>query len=540
MNLSIMIPARNEMFLARTIEDILSNIEGDTEVIAVADGYDPGPLPESPRVRVIRKEVSIGQRAGTNLAARESSAKYVMKCDAHCAFDKGFDVKLMQPYESGEIGMDTTTIPRMYNLHAFDWKCKACGHRTYQGPDLTKCEKCGKEGGEFEMIVVWKPRLNRRSDFARFDRDLHFQYWGSYKDRPGADKDISDVMSSIGACWMMPRERYWNIDGMDEQHGSWGQMGTELACKSWLSGGRQIVNKRTWFAHMFRTRGGFSFPYPMSGHDVSKAREHSRFLWKEDRWSKAKHPLTWLLHKFSPIPGWETQGDAGVTKGIIYYTDNQINGQVDAVVKEQLLKVGLPIVSASLKPIDFGTNVVLPLERGYLTMFKQILAALEASTADVIYFAEHDVIYHPSHFDFTPPQKDVYYYNEHTWKVDSATGQALFYYCKQTSGLCAYRSLLIEHYRERVRRVEAEGFSRRMGFEPGTHSPPNGVDHHKAEPYWSEVGNIDIRHGKNLTPSRFRQDQFRSQKSCRGWKMADEIPCWGVTKGRFSEFMKEL
>lgn len=37
-DISILIPARNEMFLARTIEDILANIEADTEVIVVLDG----------------------------------------------------------------------------------------------------------------------------------------------------------------------------------------------------------------------------------------------------------------------------------------------------------------------------------------------------------------------------------------------------------------------------------------------------------------------------------------------------------------------
>ena len=36
--LSILIPSRNEMFLERTIEDILENIEADTEVITVLDG----------------------------------------------------------------------------------------------------------------------------------------------------------------------------------------------------------------------------------------------------------------------------------------------------------------------------------------------------------------------------------------------------------------------------------------------------------------------------------------------------------------------
>ena len=36
--LSIIIPSRNEIFLSRTIQDILENIEEDTEVIAVMDG----------------------------------------------------------------------------------------------------------------------------------------------------------------------------------------------------------------------------------------------------------------------------------------------------------------------------------------------------------------------------------------------------------------------------------------------------------------------------------------------------------------------
>src|SRR3990167_5764778 len=92
--LSILIPARSEEFLHKTIEDILKNIEGDTEVIAVLDGYDQE-LPKDPRVTVIKHSQSIGQRAAQNEAARLSKSKYVMKLDAHCAFDKGFDIKMM-------------------------------------------------------------------------------------------------------------------------------------------------------------------------------------------------------------------------------------------------------------------------------------------------------------------------------------------------------------------------------------------------------------------------------------------------------------
>ena len=52
--------------------------------------------------------------------------------------------------------------------------------------------------------------------------------------------------------------------------------------------------------------------------------------------------------------------------------------------------------------------------------------------------------------------------------------------------------------------------------------------------------NIDIRHKHNLTPSRWRKDQFRDKRHCQGWTEADEVPGWGKTKGRFEEFLKEM
>ena len=83
-DLSILIPARNEMFLKQTIDDILKNIEGNTEIIAVLDGYKPDPpLSPDPTVTLIYNSESIGQRAATNQASKLSSAKHVMKGDAH-------------------------------------------------------------------------------------------------------------------------------------------------------------------------------------------------------------------------------------------------------------------------------------------------------------------------------------------------------------------------------------------------------------------------------------------------------------------------
>lgn len=300
-DLSILIPARNEVFLRQTIENILAAIQGDTEIIAVLDGAwaDP-PISDHPRVTLVHHAKSVGQRAATNEAARISRAKYIMKADAHCAFEPGFDVKLMSDCES-----DWTVIPRMYNLHAFDWVCQKCGERTYQGPKPERCARCQNE--QHVQELVWKPRMGRRTDFARFDTDLHFQYWRSYEKRPEAQGDIADVMCFVGAAFFMERSRYWELGGLDEGHGSWGQMGVEISCKSWLSGGRMVVNKRTWFAHLFRTQPGFGFPYPISGSDQEAARVYSRNLWMNNRWDVAQKPLRWLIDKFAPVPDWHME-----------------------------------------------------------------------------------------------------------------------------------------------------------------------------------------------------------------------------------------
>lgn len=312
-DLSIIIPALNEQFLSRTIEDILSNIEGDTEVIALCDGYWPNPgVKDNPRVTLIHHTEPMGQRQSTNEGVRLSTAKFVMKCDAHCAFDRGFDIKLMSNCEK-----DWTVVPSMKRLHVYDMICQECGNRMYQDKGGI-CDKCGSENTKQEM--VWQNRRGKAVDYMWFDTEFKFSYFDNnylrpygpdakvkyhHKHRDWAKDKITDQMVCIGACWMMHRERYWEIGGMDENHGSWGQMGVELACKSWLSGGRQVVNRNTWFAHLFRTTKKLGFPYHLSGKAIQKARKYSQNIWTNNLWDKAVHPLSLMIKKFAPLPGWD-------------------------------------------------------------------------------------------------------------------------------------------------------------------------------------------------------------------------------------------
>ena len=308
-DLSVIIAARNEMFLQRTIEDVLENREADTEVIAICDGYWPDPsIKDHPDVTIVHHTESIGQRAATNEGARISQAKFIMKLDAHCSLGKGFDRILM-----ADCKPDWTMIPMQYALHAFDWKCNACGNQTYQGFMPVSCKKCGKSEG-FEMAMIWKPRGKRLTVSWRFDSQMNFKYWRKHHKRPEvkAQGDLIETMSCIGACFFMHRARYWDLGGMDEKHGGWGNFGTELACKAWLSGGKLITSKRTHYSHLFRTGnfkgafgGGGCFPYPLTSNAIDIAKAYSRDLWLNDKWWGANYPLSWLINKFAPVPGWD-------------------------------------------------------------------------------------------------------------------------------------------------------------------------------------------------------------------------------------------
>lgn len=221
-------------------------------------------------------------------------------------------------------------------------------------------------------------------------------------------------------------------------------------------------------------------------------------------------------------------------KNIIYYTDNRLNRKLTNTVREHILKAGLPIVSVSLEPIDFGRNIHLKLKRGHSTLYKQILTGLKASDADVVFFCEHDVLYHPSHFDFTPKYRDVYYYDGNVVKYRLSDRKIIQYDCKWLSQICAYREHLIRHYTKRLKMIEAG--KKAWGFEPGT-GQSRLVDRYDAENYWGEYPCIDIRHGRNATGvNRMDPSEFKNKKNCQNFRVVDIDD----VKGWDKEFLMSL
>jgi len=274
--LSVLIPARNEPYLEKTIRSVLQNAMGDVEVLVALDGYLPDPQIhlEDERVVFYHNPESIGQRQSVNMLAKHAKGKYLMKLDAHCAVDERFDIKLITDYAEGEVH-----LPRMYNLdrHTFT------------------------------------PKLHKRTDYMYIGFNekgqLRSQYYTGAewkKWHKGRDHILLDeTMGMMGPCRFMSADTFWKLGGCDEEYGSWGSEGIEWACKAWLSGGRVMVNKKTWFAHWFRGSDG-GFPYPMSQAQVDRARQYAENLWLKDKWPGQKREFKWLVEKFNP-PGWVSQ-----------------------------------------------------------------------------------------------------------------------------------------------------------------------------------------------------------------------------------------
>jgi hypothetical protein len=260
-------------------------------------------------VTLVYHPVSVGQRAVTNEAAHLARAKYVMKLDAHCSVAQGFDKIMLADMQD-----DWTMVPTMRNLWAFDWVCNKCSKHTYQGPTPVKCAECDNTL-VFSREMKWIAKNNPQSNSYTFDPTPHFQYFREFNKRPEGKGDITPTMSLQGSCFLMTKRHYFDLNVCDEEFGSWGSQGIEVAVKTWLSGGQVMVNHKTYYAHMFRTQGGdFGFPYPMSGKQVDFAKSRARDIFFTGKFDKAIHPMSWLVERFWPIPFWTDENLAQLKK----------------------------------------------------------------------------------------------------------------------------------------------------------------------------------------------------------------------------------
>lgn len=284
---SIIIASRVAQYLQQTIDDLLGKAEGEIEIIVVLDGYWPNPIIKNdPRVVIVHQGTihdNIGMRGGINTGVTIAQGEYIMKVDEHCMVDKGYDVKLAADCEDNWV-----VIPRRYRLDPDKWELIEDGRPPvdymylaypYERPyDKT----CGLHG------ALWKERYHEHKDIL-----------------------IDDTMSWQGSCWFMKR-KYFNdllypLD--DVNYGPFTQEAQEIGNKVWLSGGRLVVNKKTWYAHYHKGKRGKGYgfsnlQYKKHTEGTERGRVFCIDYWVNNKWDKRIHDFEWLLEKFWPVPGW--------------------------------------------------------------------------------------------------------------------------------------------------------------------------------------------------------------------------------------------
>lgn len=263
--ISVLIPARNEPYLERTIEDVFAKSVGDIEVIAVLDGVD-APLREDPRLKIVRKPKPEGMRQAINSASAIAQGEFLMKLDAHCMVSPSFDKVL-----AADCDRDWIMVPRRYALDPQRWQIVASP----------------KYPIDYHYLEYpW---------FNRMEPGFHGRPWVQRRIARMAIP-IDDEMSSQGSCWFMHRYYFEKLGLMQtEGYGNFAQEFQELGFKCWLSGGRVAVNKRCHYAHWHKT-GGRGYPLPKD--ELGRSAK-----WVLDTWWN--HPrMEWFIDKFSPIPTW--------------------------------------------------------------------------------------------------------------------------------------------------------------------------------------------------------------------------------------------
>jgi len=277
---SIAIPSKTEKFLQRTIQDVLEKADGPIEVYPILDGYEPpaDEIVNDPRVHYIRLPPTSysKKRQGINQMVEICNGKYVMSVDAHVMFAKGFDTVLKRDIEE----YNWVMIPRRHRLDAENWSLQP---QDDNRPPI-----------DYEYIMF--------RGLAR-DTGFHGFKWDE-RTLSRMDIPIDDILTCQGSCWFMSKEWFNEMKFMQvEGFTGWGQEAESICFKTWMRGGRCVVDKNTFYAHLHKGPK-YGRMYHMSKAENRRCYNYSYDYFMNNRDTMAIHKLDWLIDKFMPMPGW--------------------------------------------------------------------------------------------------------------------------------------------------------------------------------------------------------------------------------------------
>ena len=102
-----------------------------------------------------------------------------------------------------------------------------------------------------------------------------------------------------GSTWFMTKEWYNKMGFMDIRYQGWGQEAEEISFTTWNNGGRVVVNKNTWYAHLHKGKK-YGRMYKLNYDENKLSYAYAYNLWVMEN----KEFFIKLIEKFWPIPKW--------------------------------------------------------------------------------------------------------------------------------------------------------------------------------------------------------------------------------------------
>ncbi len=224
---------------------------------------------------------------------------------------------------------------------------------------------------------------------------------------------------------------------------------------------------------------------------------------------------------------------------IVYYTANVISDYFAENIRRNLVEVsrGLPIISVSKVPIDFGDNFLSATKRSYLSIYDDALQGANEAKTKYIVLCEDDVLYSPDHFKHVP-RPGHFAYNLAVWMLFTWGTPMLSHKSGGRRTLCnliCERDLFIEAMEERFRKYP---FSDRVDLshwsEPGKYEQQLGVTVRETETFYSNIPNIVYSHEYALA---FANLGMRKKL---GEMRALEVPYWGTPEELMEKYRVEV
>jgi len=198
---AVIIPGCNERFMQATIDSLLAGAAGEVEIYAVVDGGPDNPIRPDPRVRGVRNRETVGMRESVNRIAPTLSARYLMKCDAHCLFAPGWDAALKAGCDD-----DWVAVPARHSIDPKTWT--VCG-RGGRALDL--------EWGGIAYHYVTFPYAPSMYGYGihgrEVPRDLNKALNVERQHLP-----VDDLMSFQGSCWFTTTANFPRLGPLDHAH----------------------------------------------------------------------------------------------------------------------------------------------------------------------------------------------------------------------------------------------------------------------------------------------------------------------------------